>query len=91
MLLSIEKLRGIQWQPGDGQFLADRWSEVLHHIRAGGKLCQIYVDRAGAFRVAREHGGKGFFLSIVEHLSDSEATEFVEAFWNEFVPGERIP
>jgi len=37
----------------DGAPPADQWPEVLHRIRAGGKLCQIYVDRAGAFRVAR--------------------------------------
>jgi hypothetical protein len=91
MLLSIEKLRGIQWQPGDGQPLADKWPEVLGRIRAGGKLCQVYVDREGAFRIAREHGGKGFVFSIVEQLSDLEATEFLEAFWHEFAPGERVP
>jgi hypothetical protein len=83
-LVAIEKLRGIQWQPGDGMPLADGWPEVLHRIRAGGKLCQIYVDRAGAFRVAREHGGKGFVFSIVEYLTDDEASEFLDAFWREF-------
>jgi 5-methyltetrahydrofolate--homocysteine methyltransferase len=84
-LLSIEKLRGIQWQPGDGAPLADQWPEVLHRIRAAGKLCQIYVDRAGAFRVAREHaGGKGFVFSILEPLTDDTAAEFLEAFRREF-------
>ena len=62
---------------GDGQPLADQWPEVLHRIRAGGKLCQVYTDRAGAFRVAREHGGKGFVISILERLTDDEAGEFV--------------
>ena len=84
MLLSIDKLRGVQWQPGDGAPPADQWPEVLHRIRAGGKLCQIYVDRAGAFRVAREHGGKGFVFSIVEALTDAQASEFLEAFRREF-------
>ncbi len=89
MLLSIDRLRGIQWQPGDGAQLADQWPEVLQRIRAGGKLCQIYVDREGAFKVAREHGGKGFVLSIVEQLSDNDATEFMEAFEREFAPNKR--
>jgi 5-methyltetrahydrofolate--homocysteine methyltransferase len=84
MLLSIADLRGVQWQPGDGALLADKWPEVLHRIRSAGKLCQIYVDRAGAFRVAREHGGKGFVFSIVEALADDEASEFLEAFGREF-------
>lgn len=84
MLVSVKKLRGIQWQPGDGAGLADQWPEVLHRIRSAGKLCQVYVDRAGAFRVAREHGGEGFVFSIVEALSDDEAAEFLEAFRREF-------
>lgn len=91
MLISIDKLRGIQWQPGDGAPLADQWPEVLHRIRAGGKLCQIYVDREGAFKVAREHGGKGFVFSIVEALDDEEASEFLDAFWREFFPGQVVP
>lgn len=83
-LLSIERLRGIQWQPGDGAPLADQWPEVLHRVRAGGKLCQIYVDRAGAFKVVQEHnGGEGFVLFINEHLTDDEASEFVDALWRE--------
>jgi 5-methyltetrahydrofolate--homocysteine methyltransferase len=84
MLLSIAELRGVQWQPGDGALLADKWPEVLHRIRSADKLCQIYVDRAGAFRVAREHGGEGFVFSIVEALTDDEASEFLEAFGREF-------
>ncbi len=84
-LVSIEKLKGIQWQPGDGVPLADQWPEVLHRIRAGGKMCQIYVDRAGAFRVAREHdGGNGFIFKIEELLTDDEASEFLDAFEREF-------
>ncbi len=84
-LVSLEKLKGIQWQPGDGVPRADQWPDVLHRIRAGGKMCQIYVDRAGAFRVAREHdGGKGFIFKIEELLTDDEASEFVDAFEREF-------
>jgi 5-methyltetrahydrofolate--homocysteine methyltransferase len=90
MLLSIDKLRGIQWVPGAGQPPADQWPEVLHRIRAGGKLCQIYVDREGAFRVAREHGGKGFVIWIAELLTDEEAGEFLEAFWREYSHGEAV-
>jgi hypothetical protein len=38
-LLSIERLRGIQWQPGDAQPMADQWLDVLRRIRDGGKRC----------------------------------------------------
>lgn len=66
MLLSLEKLRGIQWQPGDGQPLADQWLSVLKRIRDGGKLCQVYVTLEGALTIARELGGKGFLFDIID-------------------------
>jgi hypothetical protein len=92
MLLSLQKLRCIQWISGDGQPSADKWPEVLSHIRAGGKLCQIYTDREGAFRVAREHGGaRGFAIDVREVMTDQEAEEFLRAFWHEFAPGEPVP
>jgi 5-methyltetrahydrofolate--homocysteine methyltransferase len=91
MLLSLPKLRGIQWIPGDGQPHADKWTDVLRRIRAAGKLCQIYVDRQGAFSVARELGGRGFQFVISEPLTDEDAEEFIVALWREFAPGERVP
>jgi 5-methyltetrahydrofolate--homocysteine methyltransferase len=77
-LLSIARLRGIQWQPGDGQPKADGWLPVLQRIRAAGKLCQIYVTRAGALTVQRELGGKGFLMHIVDDpMSVEEANVFL--------------
>lgn len=57
-LLSIGRLRGIQWQPGAGQPMAERWLDLLQRIREWGKLCQIYVTRQGALTVQRELGGR---------------------------------
>jgi len=80
-LLSIERLRGIQWQPGDGQPMAEAWPEVLQHIRAGGKRVQVFVTTQGALRIKRELGGRGFLLHIVnEQLTLEEGRAFVEAF-----------
>jgi len=77
-LLAIRRLRGIQWQPGDGQPLADGWLPLLKRIRDGGKLCQIYVDCAGALTVQRELGGRGFLMHIVrESLTPGEAEAFL--------------
>jgi hypothetical protein len=64
-LLSISALKGIQWQPGDGQPLADHWLPVLHKIRQAGKLCQVYVTPDGARRIIRELGGAGFIFDII--------------------------
>ena len=50
MLLSIERLRGIQWIPGDGAPPPEEWMPLLKRIRDGGKLCQVYVTPEGASR-----------------------------------------
>lgn len=82
MLLSIPNLRGIQWQPGDGQPLADHWLPLLRRIREGGKLCQVYVTRAGARTICREIGGRGFLFHIINDPMTPQAAEtFVEEMY----------
>jgi 5-methyltetrahydrofolate--homocysteine methyltransferase len=63
-LLAIERLKGIQWIPGSGQPSADQWLDLLQQIRAGGKLCQVYVSPEGARRIVKNLGGKGFLLVV---------------------------
>jgi len=65
-LLSIPRLRGIQWISGDGQPTPDQWLTLLKRIREGGKLCQIFVSPEGALHVVRNLGGKGF-LFVIQH------------------------
>lgn len=82
MLLSIEKLRGIQWQPGDGQPMADGWLDVLRRIRDAGKLCQVFVTLDGALTIARELGGAGFLFDIQDQgvpITEAEIDRFFEA------------
>lgn len=84
-LLAIPNLRGIQWQPGDGQPTADNWLDLLRRIRDGDKLCQVYVNRAGAYRILREAGGRGFVFHVLEILEPepltlADAEAFVEDF-----------
>jgi 5-methyltetrahydrofolate--homocysteine methyltransferase len=76
-LLSIERLRGIQWIPGAGAAPADEWPEVRGRIRQAGKLCQINVSAEGARKVIREHGGAGFALGIRESLTHEQAEALV--------------
>ena len=79
-LLSIRRLRGVQWQPGDGQALADQWLPVLARIRNAGKLCQVYVTRQGAFTIKKELGGKGFLFHIInDPMPVEEGREFLRA------------
>jgi hypothetical protein len=63
-LLSMARLRGIQWIPGDGQPTPDQWLPLLQRIRSGGKLCQVFVSPQGALRIVRNLGGKGFLFVI---------------------------
>jgi hypothetical protein len=81
-LLSIERLRGVQWQPGDGQPRAEGWLDVLRRIRESGKLCQVFVTLDGALTIARELGGQGFLFDIMD---DGEAItpQQVENFYAE--------
>lgn len=80
MLLSLKRLRGIQWIPGDGAPPPEEWLPLLKRIRDGGKLCQLFVTRAGALKISRELGGKGFLFCIEEALTLEEAEEFLATF-----------
>lgn len=83
MLIGVERLRGIQWQPGDGQPKADGWPEVLARIRDGGKLCQVFVTREGALKIKKALGGKGFLIHITDDpMSPEEAEAFLKEFHN---------
>ena len=73
LLLAIEELQGIQWIPGDGQPPPEDWLPVLDRIRQAGKLCQLFVSEAGARKITRQLGGKGFAFYITDRLSSQAA------------------
>lgn len=79
LLLSMERLRGIQWIPGDGAPPPERWLPLLARIRDGGKLCQLFVSAEGAMTIVRELGGRGFALQLLELMSKEKAGEFLAA------------
>jgi 5-methyltetrahydrofolate--homocysteine methyltransferase len=82
-LIAIERLRGIQWQPGDGQAKADGWLPLIAKIRDSGKRCQIYVTREGALTVQRELGGKGFLMHIIDdHVTPEEGQAFLKELYS---------
>lgn len=78
MLLAIERLRGIQWVPGDGQPQAEHWLALLERILKSGKLCQVSVSAQGALRIVRELGGKGMVLWISDALTPQQGQAFLE-------------
>lgn len=79
MLLSMERLRGVQWIPGDGALPPESWLPLLRRIREGGKLCQLFVSAEGAMTIVRELGGRGFAFQIVELMNEQAAGEFLAA------------
>ena len=80
MLLSLERLRGIQWIPGAGQPPPEAWLPLLKRIRDGGKLCQLYVSPEGARTIARELGGQGFAFYIEQPMSQAAAESYLASF-----------
>jgi len=72
MLLSLPRLRGIKCVPGDGQFQAEYWPDLMQRIRHSGKLCQVFVSAAGALHILNELGGKGLLLAINETLTPEQ-------------------
>ena len=80
LLLSIPNLRGIQWIPGDGQPPPEKWLPLLQRIRAGGKLCQVFVTPEGALEIVRNLGGKGFYLVINHDRDQFRDPERAQAF-----------
>ncbi len=81
-ILSISNLRGIQWIPGAGQPEPEEWLDVLNKIRDAGKLCQVYVSRAGMQKIISALGWQGFYFHINEEvmLTASQALEFTREF-----------
>ena len=79
LLLSIERLRGIQWIPGDGQPPPQDWLPLLKRIRDGGKLCQVFVSPEGARTIVKNLGGRGF-LFVIQPASDADFQNPEEAY-----------
>ncbi len=73
-ILSVKKLKGVQWIPGAGQPDASEWIDILARIRNAGKLCQVYTTPEGAMRIKRELGGEGFAFALGD-CGGEEASE----------------
>lgn len=78
LLCSIERLRGIQWIPGDGSPPPEEWLPLLKRIVDSGKRCQINLSCEGALKVVKELGGKGFAIWI--RKDENMAEEDIQAF-----------
>ncbi len=69
-LLSIEKLKGIQWVPGTGNPPPPKWSEVLKKIIDAGKLVQCFVTVKEALEILDQFPGEHFSLTVSDSNPD---------------------
>ena len=78
MLLSLKRLKGIQWVPGAGQPPAIEWLPLLKRIRDGGKLCQVFMTADEGLRLVREIGGRGFVILVLEQWTEETASAYLK-------------
>jgi len=78
-LLSIEKLRCIQWFAGDNHAKLGRpsckWGEVLDRIRGAGKLVQMHGTFPDFVQLAKERPLKGFALDFAGGIPEGMSPE----------------
>ena len=88
MLLSLERLQGVQWIPGDGSPPPENWLPLLKRIREAGKLCQINLSFEGARQVVGALGGKGFAIWIKDpgEITAEDAADMVKTLVREGQP-----
>ncbi|NLV74404.1 MAG: hypothetical protein GXY52_06950 [Chloroflexi bacterium] len=77
-LLSIERLRGIQWVPGDGSPTAEHWLDLYQRIRNGGKLCQFFCTPEAALQIVSAIGGKDIMFSVSGSMDAEQARAFLD-------------
>ena len=79
----LERLRGIQWVPGDVPPPPEEWRPPLKRIREGDKLCQLHVTPEGARTIVREIGGRGFAFHIAQWMNREEVKAFIHLLASE--------
>ncbi len=76
-LLSIEKLKGIQWVPGSGREDAREWLDVLRQIQAAGKMIHMSVRPEELEALCKALRPEGLMLAC--HCdSEEEADTLIE-------------
>ena len=83
-ILSLDKLKCLQWTPGDGQPDGgdERWFPIYEKVRAAGKGLWVYFKDgsireavAAADRLVHHLGREGLYLHFLYDLSEAEGGE----------------
>ncbi|MBL8028097.1 MAG: hypothetical protein JNL74_16870 [Fibrobacteres bacterium] len=83
LLLSLPKLKGVQWIPGAGQPEASEWLEVLEKIRAAGKMVQIYNTIEGIMNLKKKMSLEGFIIQL--HMPEGITEKEMMDVYNELI------
>jgi len=79
MLLSIDKLKAIQWQPGAGKDKLNQWYDVIKKIQDGGKSVQLYGKVEEIDDLVKNVGTKGLVI-IVTNATNDDAKRLLEKY-----------
>ncbi len=78
-LLSIPKLRAIQWVPGAGREAVPQWYELIHRILKGRKSVEVFARPEEVPDLVREVSSRGLLIHCGE-ISEEEADWLLEAY-----------
>lgn len=81
MLLGIDKLKAIQWQPGAGKQRLDQWYDLIKRILDSGKSCQVFAQPDEIEPLVKNVGTKGL-LAIIYDASNKDAEMLLDSFGN---------
>lgn len=81
MILSIEKLRGIQWVPGAGREEIAQWIPLLKKIQAGKKNIHVYVNQGEIDLLMKELSPKGLMI-VTWASTEQEAKDVIKKVSN---------
>lgn len=77
-LLSLEKLRGIQWEPGAGNPSAIEWLPLLKRVQSAGKFVAFVAEPRDVPVALRELDPRRLCLRV-HCASEKEACDFLES------------
>lgn len=79
-LLSISKLKGIQWIPGAGAPDYKQWPDVYRKIRDAGKLIQLFGDVDTLYTVEEQLGSAEGIVFTGTARNEAEAIHCLERY-----------
>ena len=76
MLLEIDKLKAVQWQPGAGKEQISQWYDVIRKVLNAGKSCQVFANPDEIESLVENVGTRGL-LVIVKNADNKQAEELM--------------